>query len=221
MAEFEFVRSPAQSKSLRGAHPAIPVPPPVLDREALDECTLAGRVHRSEEYLENLKGKRRVCLHEDVAEAKRYKAEVRIAAMAGRLLRIAPRANADEVVALVMPRIEQQFQAMRLEFQQELQILRHETQEQFNEIQKQLRILQFNSAAASFNSSSFIPEAFIRPFVNDAELLPRGFPGTLRDFQGLTTAAARGFLQFYRVRLPGGQNAKRVLASHIGLRAAA
>ena len=104
------VRSPAQSNGLREADPAIPAPPPILDTEVLDEGVLADRVNRSEVYLDNLKSKRRLCLHEDLVEAKRYKAEVRIAAMTGPLLRLAPRAQANEVVALMMPVMQQAIQ---------------------------------------------------------------------------------------------------------------
>ena len=72
--------------------------------------------------MDNLKSKRRLCLHEDLVEAKRYKAEVRIAAMTGPLLRLAPRAQANEVVALMMPVMQQAIQqGMQQAIQQAIQ----------------------------------------------------------------------------------------------------
>ena len=105
---------------------------------------------------------------------------------------------------------------MRLDVQQQM----NRIEQQLGGIQRQLEVLQFNAGAATFNSSAVNSEASIRPFIDSAGNLPVRFPATLREFQDLPVAAARGFLRFYRVRLPRGQDAKRFLASHIGLRAA-
>ena len=158
-------------------------------------------------------------------ESKCNISDVQIAAMASPPMRIFPQANANQVADLLMPLLRQEIReqfgamlaelrgAMQAELREQFDAFRHETQQQF-------RILQHNMAALAFNSSAVYPEAPIRPLMNDAALLPDRFPSTLRDFHDLTAAAARIFLRFYQIPLPGRGNAKRLLASHIGLRAA-
>ena len=182
MEAFEFVRSPAQSDDLRDNVPKIPAPPRILDHEVFDRVIIDQRILESQEYICRLDsdGRQRAS-YDDIVESKRYEAEVRIAAMAPPLLRNAPRENANDVIAQMMPLLRQQFQEILAPMQQQLNGVQQQLngvqpqlnvmQPQLNHIQRQLRISQYNLEAVSFNSSAFKNEAAIRASMNNEELL--------------------------------------------------
>ena len=229
-----FIEGPAQSDSLRGAD--IPPPPPLLDVEVLREDTVQRRILESQQYLHALKDDgRHVCSLEDVREAKRFKKGVEVAALAHPLSRVTPRANAEEVARLLRPLMREEFnvlqqqlqremQAMRRELQREMQAMRRklqrEMQRQVQLIQLQLRILEVNSGAIAFNSSANIPQAPIRPLMNDEGNAPAEFPATLRAFQELIRRGTQNLIRDYQIVVPRDEDAKKMLAAYLGLRAA-
>ena len=229
-----FIEGPAQSDSLRGAD--IPLPPPLLDVEVLREDTVQRRILESQQYLHALKDDgRHVCSLEDVREAKRFKKGVEVAALAHPLSRVTPRANAEEVARLLRPLMREEFnvlqqqlqremQAMRRELQREMQAMRRqlqrEMQRQVQLIQPQLSILEVNSGAIAFNSSANIPQAPIRPLMNDEGNAPAEFPATLRAFQELIRRGTQNLIRDYQIVVPRDEDAKKMLAAYLGLRAA-
>ena len=248
MEAFQFVRGPAQSDNLRGNVPNIPAPPPVLDHEIFDRGIIDQRIRESQAYLCRLKTDGlQNCTLPDFVEAERYVGEVQIASIVRPLLRIAPRANANEVVALMTPLIEQRFEALTQAMQQRFEVMQGAQQQRFeviqgalqqrfevmqadlrgqldasrNETQQQFRILQYNMAALAFNSSALHPEAPIRALQNNAGIIPVRFPSTSGAFQSMSARRVQHFLEFYEIHLPLNANAKALLASHMGLRAIA
>ena len=237
MEAFQFVRGPAQSDNLRGNVPNIPAPPPVLDHEIFDRGIIDQRIRESQAYLCRLKTDGlQNCTLPDFVEAERYVGEVQIASIVRPLLRIAPRANANEVVALMTPLIEQRFEALTQAMQQRFEVMQGALQQRFevmeadlrgqldasrNETQQQFRILQYNLAALAFNSSALHPEAPIRALQNNAGIIPVRFPSTSGAFQSMSARRVQHFLEFYEIHLPLNANAKAILASHMGLRAIA
>ena len=240
-----FIEGPAQSDSLRGAD--IPLPPPLLDVEVLREDTVQRRILESQQYLHALKDDgRHVCSLEDVREAKRFKKGVEVAALTHPLSRVTPRANAEEVARLLRPLMREEFnvlqqqlqremqamrrqlqremQAMRRELQREMQAMRRqlqrEMQRQVQLIQLQLSILEVNSGAIAFNSSANIPQAPIRPLMNDEGNAPAEFPATLRAFQELIRRGTQNLIRDYQIVVPRDEDAKKMLAAYLGLRAA-
>ena len=234
--EPEFVRSPHQSADVEAAFPA---PPPILDAEVLDENLIRDRVTRSKEYLRSLK---RDDLHRskygDIKAAKRYKAEVKAAAIAHPLMRIVPRVNVDQVADLNMPHLDllrdemrltrqqiqnlrretrQQARDLRREVRQQTRDLRRETRQQFRDVHLQINVVLFNMGAVAYNSQALLSQLSIRALKNAGDL-PDPFPATRGEFQGLEEAAARDLLGFYGIRRPRGGNAKMLLAEHVGLR---
>ena len=136
MEAFQFVRGPAQSDNLRGNVPNIPAPPPVLDHEIFDRGIIDQRIRESQAYLCRLKTDGlQNCTLPDFVEAERYVAEVQIASIVRPLLRIAPRANANEVVALMTPLIEQRFEALTQAMQQRFEVMQGALQQRFEVMQ--------------------------------------------------------------------------------------
>ena len=218
-----FIEGPAQSDSLRGAD--IPPPPPLLDVEVLREDTVQRRILESQQYLHALKDDgRHVCSLEDVREAKRFKKGVEVAALAHPLSRVTPRANAEEVARLLRPLMREEFNVLQQQLQREMQAMRRELQRemqrQVQPIQLQLRILEVNSGAIAFNSSANIPQAPIRPLMNDEGNAPAEFPATLRAFQELIRRGTQNLIRDYQIVVPRDEDAKKMLAAYLGLRAA-
>ena len=241
MDAFQFVRGPVQSDGLRKNVPIIPAPPPVLDDEIFDRGILDQRIRESQAYLCRLKndGLQNSTPH-DFVEAERYVAEVQTASIVRPILRIAPQANANEVIALMTPLMDQRFealtQAMQGAVQQRFEVMQGALQQRFevmqaelrgqldasrNETRLQFRILQYNMAALAFNSSALLPEVPIQALQNNAGNIPVRFPATRGAFQSMSARRVQHFLEFYEIHLPRNANAKALLASHIGLRATA
>ena len=120
--------------------------------------------------------------------------------------------------------LQREMQAMRRELQREMQAMRRklqrEMQRQVQLIQLQLRILEVNSGAIAFNSSANIPQAPIRPLMNDEGNAPAEFPATLRAFQELIRRGTQNLIRDYQIVVPRDEDAKKMLAAYLGLRAA-
>ena len=120
--------------------------------------------------------------------------------------------------------LQREMPAMRRKLQREMQAMRRqlqrEMQRQVQLIQLQLSILEVNSGAIAFNSSANIPQAPIRPLMNDEGNAPAEFPATLRAFQELIRRGTQNLIRDYQIVVPRDEDAKKMLAAYLGLRAA-
>ena len=233
MEPFEFVRSPVQSEGL--ARAGIPVPPPIMSNQVLDENIIQERINDGHEYLHRLEDRRNLheCSLGDKRGAKRYKMEVQAAALVRPILRIIPQANGNEGDGLILQQLRQEIQLLQRASQQQLeaiqlvnqqlQAMQRRSERQLQDMQlrseQQFETLQFNMGALAFNSSALLPQVPIRPLKNNAGRIPRHFPGTRGEFKRLNENRVQALLDFYGIPRPGQGEELELLASHVGLRA--